>query len=85
MNQSDIHPTTLETGQEEKQKIEDPTLPDDIQKAETAPYRQDVFGDEEHAEVKYKTLKWWYVPSHFQARYTMLIVFLCICTGNAAS
>ncbi|OJJ83406.1 uncharacterized protein ASPGLDRAFT_26340 [Aspergillus glaucus CBS 516.65] len=59
MNQSDIHPTTLETGQEEKQKIEDPTLPDDIQKAETVPYRQDVFGDEEHAEVKYKTLKWW--------------------------
>lgn len=23
--------------------------------------RQDAFGDEEFAEVKYKTLKWWYV------------------------
>lgn len=65
MNQSDMHPTTLEIGQEEKQKTEDPALPNDIQKAETAPYRQDVFGDEEHAEVKYKTLKWWYVSSHY--------------------
>ncbi|BCR86917.1 uncharacterized protein ACHE_30904A [Aspergillus chevalieri] len=61
MSQSpDIHPTTtLEAGQEDKQKIQDPPFPDDIQKAETAPYRQDVFGDEEHAEIKYKTLKWW--------------------------
>lgn len=25
------------------------------------PYRQDAFGDEEFAEVKYKVLKWWYV------------------------
>lgn len=82
MNQSDIHHSALETGQEEKQKTEGPTLPDDIQKAETTPYRQDVFGDEEHAEVKYKTLKWWYVHSHFQAGYNLLIVFLC--TGNAA-
>jgi len=24
-------------------------------------YRQDAFGDEEFAEVKYKVLKWWYV------------------------
>ncbi|KAJ0418655.1 transmembrane amino acid transporter protein-domain-containing protein [Aspergillus carlsbadensis] len=31
----------------------------DEQKAESTPYRQDVFGDEEHAEVKYKTLEWW--------------------------
>jgi hypothetical protein len=23
--------------------------------------RQDAFGDEEFAEVKYKVLKWWYV------------------------
>lgn len=22
--------------------------------------RQDAFGDEEHAQVKYKVLKWWY-------------------------
>ena len=69
MNQSDIHHSALETGQEEKQKIDDPTLPDDIQKAETVPYRQDVFGDEEHAEVKYKTLKWWCVSFHLFPRH----------------
>jgi hypothetical protein len=40
----------------------DPHAPDaDEQKAESTPYRQDVFGDEEHAEVKYKTLEWWCV------------------------
>lgn len=27
--------------------------------------RQDAFGDEEFAEVKYKTLKWWYVSHSF--------------------
>lgn len=88
MSQSpDIHPTTtLETGQEDKQKIQDPHLPGDIQKAETAPYRQDVFGDEEHAEVKYKTLSWWYASFHnfpSTLRYAMLI--RCYCTGNVAS
>jgi len=80
MSQSpDIHPTTtLEAGQEDKQKIQDPPFPDDIQKAETAPYRQDVFGDEEHAEIKYKTLKWWYgslstIPT--ETYYIKLIIF----------
>jgi hypothetical protein len=24
----------------------------------------DVFGDEENAEVKYKTMAWWYVSQH---------------------
>lgn len=24
---------------------------------------EDVFGDEENAEIKYKVLSWWYVPS----------------------
>lgn len=28
-------------------------------KALTPPYKQDAFGDEEFAEVKYKVLKWW--------------------------
>lgn len=27
----------------------------------TPVYKQDAFGDEEFAEVKYKVLKWWYV------------------------
>lgn len=29
----------------------------------TPAYQQDAFGDEEFAEVKYKVLKWWYVPN----------------------
>lgn len=33
----------------------------ELEKADPAPLRQDAFGDEEHAEVKYKVLKWWYV------------------------
>ena len=57
----DIAPTVnLETGQEGKPKKEDTYAGIDFQKAETSPYRQDEFGDEEHAEVKYKILKWWY-------------------------
>lgn len=27
----------------------------------TPAYKQDAFGNEEFAEVKYKVLKWWYV------------------------
>lgn len=34
----------------------------ELEKPDPAPLRQDAFGDEEHAEVKYKVLKWWYVP-----------------------
>ena len=30
-------------------------------KDDPMPQRQDAFGDEEFAEVKYKVLKWWYV------------------------
>ncbi|KAL4888173.1 transmembrane amino acid transporter protein-domain-containing protein [Aspergillus ambiguus] len=31
----------------------------DEKKEQTPPYAEDVFGDEENAEVKYKVLKWW--------------------------
>lgn len=31
----------------------------DEKKIEPTPTRQDAFGDETHAEVKYKVLKWW--------------------------
>lgn len=34
-------------------------------KLDQTPQRQDAFGDEEHAEVKYKVLKWWYVISDY--------------------
>jgi hypothetical protein len=42
--------------------------PEDMdQKKEQAmpPIRQDAFGDEEFAEVKYKVLKWWCVFQPF--------------------
>lgn len=35
---------------------------------EIPPYMQDAFGDEEHAEIKYKTLKWWYVLTSWNAK-----------------
>jgi len=34
----------------------------ELEKPDPVPLRQDAFGDEEHAEVKYKVLEWWYVP-----------------------
>ncbi|KAA8650817.1 uncharacterized protein ATNIH1004_003506 [Aspergillus tanneri] len=57
----DITPptTNLETGQEEKPGTNHASIGIDEQKGETTAYRQDVFGDEEFAEVKYKVLKWW--------------------------
>lgn len=30
------------------------------QKGKVDPYPQDAFGNEEHAEVQYKVLTWWY-------------------------
>lgn len=37
----------------------------EVEKHDPTPPRQDAFGDEEHAEVKYKVLTWWYVVLHF--------------------
>jgi hypothetical protein len=31
----------------------------DFEKQDSRPEYQDAFGDEEYAEVKYKTLSWW--------------------------
>lgn len=39
----------------------------------TPGYKQDAFGNEEFAEVKYKVLKWWYVPD---------ILVHCFCTNQ---
>jgi hypothetical protein len=38
-------------------------IPREIEKPDLTPHRQDAFGDEEHAEIKYKVLEWWYVES----------------------
>lgn len=58
--------TDLERGQEQKQ-TEDQILASAYEKEDPAPYEkedptpiyEDAFGNEEFAEVKYKTLKWW--------------------------
>lgn len=34
---------------------------EELEKPDLGPQRQDAFGDEENAEIKYKVLKWWYV------------------------
>lgn len=36
----------------------------EVEKPDPTPPRQDAFGDEQHAEVKYKVLTWWYVDFH---------------------
>lgn len=53
----------LEVGFKEKSlDLNQTDLDADLQKPDFVPqYRQDAFGDEENAEVKYKVLKWWYV------------------------
>lgn len=54
----DIEPTnTIESNQE----WSNAEVVDVEEKPDPTPQRQDAFGDEENAEVKYKVLKWWYV------------------------
>jgi hypothetical protein len=38
-------------------------IPWEIEKPDLTPHRQYAFGDEEHAEIKYKVLEWWYIVS----------------------
>jgi hypothetical protein len=40
-------------------------IPGEIEKPDLTPPRQDAFGDEEHAEIKYKVLEWWYVVTSY--------------------
>lgn len=46
--------------------IHEKTMPEnhgsheEAQKGQVDPYPQDAFGNEEHAEVRYKVLTWWY-------------------------
>lgn len=54
-------PTTtldVETGREEKEMPYDQSSMDYEKKLDPPP-PMDAFGDEEFAEVKYKTMKWW--------------------------
>lgn len=53
----DIEPTNIDTNQ----AWANPDAIDAEKKPDPTPQRQDAFGDEENAEVKYKVLKWWYV------------------------
>ena len=50
--------TPIESNHEKR--TEDDNAVDETQKADVLPYPQDAFGNEELAEVRYKTLKWWY-------------------------
>lgn len=56
----------------------------DVEKHEEAlPAFLDAFGDEEDAEVKYKVLSWWYVPT--PSLPLARIMLNNTTTGNAAS
>ena len=48
--------------------VEQRSLDMDEKKVDETPDVQDAFGDEEHAEVQYKTLKWWYVLTSRNAK-----------------
>lgn len=82
----EISPTTqLEAGTE---KPEDKNKDQgSMRDANATPYRQDAFGNEESAEVRYKTLEWWYglantpPPSPNDDVHSLIISLL---PGNAA-
>lgn len=50
----------IERGGREKPSGRDQNAVEEAQKADVLAYPNDAFGNEEHAEVKYKVLKWWY-------------------------
>jgi hypothetical protein len=55
-------PAGLDVSNEKSSYINPADLESDPEKLIDVPnVRQDAFGDEEFAEVKYKVLKWWYV------------------------
>lgn len=44
----------------------------------------DAFGNEEYAEIKYKTLKWWYVVPQVPMRFEIMLTrdagnVVCVC------
>ncbi|OJI97843.1 hypothetical protein ASPVEDRAFT_124601 [Aspergillus versicolor CBS 583.65] len=47
------------SGPEKNLAADEASFGNDEKKGITPPYAQDAFGEEEFAEVKYKTLKWW--------------------------
>lgn len=56
----DVSPSgSIVSGLEEQRNEMLDTSNIEDKKIEPTPTRQDVFGDETHAEVKYKVLKWW--------------------------
>ncbi|RHZ57779.1 neutral amino acid permease [Aspergillus thermomutatus] len=57
----DVPPVSdLENPQEKGIASDDVSMAEDEKKYDTTPaYRQDAFGDESNAEVKYKVMEWW--------------------------
>lgn len=51
--------TDVERGQEQKHTADHILASTDEKKEDPTPVYEDAFGNEEFAEVKYKTLKWW--------------------------
>lgn len=51
------------SGPEKNLAADEASFGNDEKKGITPPYAQDAFGEEEFAEVKYKTLKWWYATN----------------------
>lgn len=43
----------------------------------TPEYKQDAFGNEEFAEVKYKVMKWWYVQNPNPSSLAYLLIRWC--------
>lgn len=51
-----------------------PDMADSEKSLEVPNYRQDAFGDEEFAEVKYKVLKWWYVSCFYMSAIALELI-----------
>lgn len=67
-------PRDMEAVNEEKHQPGDTGVLDpDVQAASPIPYRDDAFGDEHDAEIKYKVLKWWYAPSRHACLTTLTL------------
>lgn len=71
-------PAGLDFDSNEKSHYVNPAdLQSDPEKfVEVPKVRQDAFGDEEFAEVKYKVLKWWYVCNSSKRAISILLTYI---------
>lgn len=71
-------PAGLDFDSNEKSHYVNPAdLQSDPEKfVEVPKVRQDAFGDEEFAEVKYKVLKWWYVCNSSKCAIALWLTYI---------